>query len=89
MMVAAPRIEPMLTPLQLAHRLQCSTKTVRRMVHGRKIPFVRVGPHGLLRFRLSHVENHLAVEVPAVTPPVAPAPPKPPKPVGGGSAPPS
>lgn len=85
-MVAAPRIEPMLTPIQLAHRLQCSTKTVRRMVHGRKIPFVRVGPHGLLRFRLHQVENHLAVEVPAVAP-IAPSPPKPSKPDGGSSAP--
>ena len=90
-MVAAPRLEPMLTPIQLAHRLQCSTKTVRRLVHGRKIPFLRVGPRGLLRFRLSHVENQLAVEVPAVVVPVsAPAaPPKPPKPDGGSSSPPT
>ena len=80
MMVAAPRVEPMVNPVQLAHRLQCSTKTVRRMVKGRKIPFYRVGPHGLIRFQISAVESALAVAVPVA------APPKPPKPEGSGSS---
>lgn len=86
MVMAAPRVEPLVTAAQVAHRMQCSPKSVRNWVHARRIPHLRVGPRGLLRFRLSAVENALAVEVPAAPPP---APPKPPKPDGGSSSPPT
>jgi excisionase family DNA binding protein len=42
--------ERLLTPIQLAQRLQIGGSTVKRMVYANRIPVMRVGARGVLRF---------------------------------------
>ncbi|RTL63143.1 MAG: DNA-binding protein [Hyphomicrobiales bacterium] len=49
--------DPLLTVEQLAARIQCSPKTIYRMVKAGKIPYLRLGK--LIRFRQSDVVEYL------------------------------
>ena len=61
--------DPLLTPTQVAERLQISERTLANArVQQRLLPFVKLGSHGAVRYRQSAVDAFIAANERPVLP---------------------